>query len=194
LAVEAALSEYVNEPEVNVDVMAYNSQVFYVILDGGGTGEQVQRFPVTGNETVLDAIAAVQGLSEVAIAKLPPLKSMARTIRSVKNRSQAPRPNPNSLGELELPEELMSTLRNEPFLLYDSGPTDEKRAVMFGTSKNLEILGDCDIWSADGTFKTYYCAWKGGPAIQGSRDHRSSSPHEEELCRSAGGCCAYFHQ
>lgn len=97
---------------------------------------------------------AVQGLSEVAIAKLPPLKSMARTIRSVKNRSQAPRPNPNSLGELELSEEFMSTLRNEPFLLYDSGPTDEKRAVMFGTSKNLEILGDCDIWSADGTFKT----------------------------------------
>jgi len=82
---------------------------------------------------------AVQGLSEVAIAKLPPLKSMARTIRSVKNRSQAPRPNPNSLGELELPEELMSTLRNEPFLLYDSGPTDEKRAIMFGTSKNLGI-------------------------------------------------------
>jgi polysaccharide export outer membrane protein len=51
---------------VSVDVQGYNSKLFYVILDGGGAGQQVVRLPITGNETVLDAIAQVQGLSSVS--------------------------------------------------------------------------------------------------------------------------------
>jgi polysaccharide export outer membrane protein len=50
---------------VVVDVLAYNSKKYYVILDGGA-GETVYAFPVTGSETVLDAIANVNGLAEVA--------------------------------------------------------------------------------------------------------------------------------
>ena len=65
-AVEAQLSRYLVDPEVNVDVLAYNSQVVYVITDGGGFGESVARLPVTGNETVLDAIAAIDGLSQIS--------------------------------------------------------------------------------------------------------------------------------
>lgn len=49
-----------------VDVLAYNSKVYYVITDGGGFGEQVVRVPVTGGETVLDAISQVNGLSPVS--------------------------------------------------------------------------------------------------------------------------------
>ncbi len=40
-----------------VDVVAYNSKVFYVIAEGEDGGEQVYRLPATGNETVLDALA-----------------------------------------------------------------------------------------------------------------------------------------
>ena len=65
-AVERHLSQYILEPEVNVDVAAYNSKVYYVISDGGGYGERVVRIPFTGNETVLDAIANVEGLSQVS--------------------------------------------------------------------------------------------------------------------------------
>jgi hypothetical protein len=54
------------EPEVHVDVLAYNSMVYYVITDGGGAGEQVLKFPCTGNETVLDAISQINGLPIVA--------------------------------------------------------------------------------------------------------------------------------
>jgi polysaccharide export outer membrane protein len=54
---------------LSVDVLAYNSKVYYVITDGGGYGEQVYRFPVTGNETVLDAISQIQGLPPVASKK-----------------------------------------------------------------------------------------------------------------------------
>jgi polysaccharide export outer membrane protein len=51
---------------VIVDVLQYNSKRFYVIFDGGGNGEQVVPFPVTGSETVLDAIGNVSGLPSVA--------------------------------------------------------------------------------------------------------------------------------
>jgi polysaccharide export outer membrane protein len=51
---------------VVVDVLQYNSKPYYVIFDGGGMGEQVISFPVTGSETVLNAIANVSGLPAVA--------------------------------------------------------------------------------------------------------------------------------
>jgi polysaccharide export outer membrane protein len=63
-AIEAHLSNYLLNPEVSVDVGGYNSKVYYVIFDGGGFpfGEQVVRLPITGNETVLDAVSQLNGL------------------------------------------------------------------------------------------------------------------------------------
>ncbi len=60
----------IESPRVAVDVVAYNSKLIYVVIDGGGTGEQVVRIPYTGNETVLDAIAQIQGLSEVSSKRM----------------------------------------------------------------------------------------------------------------------------
>jgi polysaccharide export outer membrane protein len=64
--IEAHLQQYLKDPEVTVDVLAYNSKVYYVILDGGGIGQSVFRQPITGNETVLDAIGQVNGLGPVS--------------------------------------------------------------------------------------------------------------------------------
>jgi protein involved in polysaccharide export with SLBB domain len=55
--------------DINLDVVAYNSKVYYVIADGGGYGQQVVRLPITGNETVLDAISYINGLPPVADKK-----------------------------------------------------------------------------------------------------------------------------
>jgi len=55
--------------ELQVDVLAYNSKFYYVITDGGGYGQQVFRLPITGNETVLDAISLIGGLPLVACKK-----------------------------------------------------------------------------------------------------------------------------
>jgi polysaccharide export outer membrane protein len=55
--------------QVVVDVIAYNSKVYYVITDGGGYGAQIATIPATGNETVLDALAKVNGLPPVASKK-----------------------------------------------------------------------------------------------------------------------------
>ena len=51
---------------VAVDVVGYNSKKYYVITDGAGFGEPVYSFPVQGAETVLDAIANINGLPAVA--------------------------------------------------------------------------------------------------------------------------------
>src|SRR5207302_10753758 len=42
--VEKYLSQYLLNPQISVDVFAYNSKVYYVITDGGGYGQQVFRF------------------------------------------------------------------------------------------------------------------------------------------------------
>lgn len=67
--VEKHLSEYMLDPQVSVDVLAYNSKFYYLILDGAGLGQQVIRIPNTGNEMVLDAIAIINGLSPVSSKK-----------------------------------------------------------------------------------------------------------------------------
>jgi polysaccharide biosynthesis/export protein len=65
-AVEAQLSNYLEKPQVSVDVFAYNSKVYYVITEGAGFGDSLMRVPITGNETVLDALAQVNGTSRLS--------------------------------------------------------------------------------------------------------------------------------
>jgi polysaccharide export outer membrane protein len=65
-AIEAHLAQHLLDPKVSVDILAYNSKAYYVVLEGTITGDRVQRFPVTGNDTVLDAVAQVGGLSQVS--------------------------------------------------------------------------------------------------------------------------------
>jgi RNA polymerase sigma factor (sigma-70 family) len=60
------LSEEQVKRELTVDVLAYNSKVYYVITDLGGQGEQVYRLPSTGNETVLDAVGQINDVSPVS--------------------------------------------------------------------------------------------------------------------------------
>ncbi len=69
-AVEHQLSAKLEKPEVFVDVLAYNSKVYYIVTQGGGFGDNVVRAPVTGNETVLDAVAGIGGISQVSSTKI----------------------------------------------------------------------------------------------------------------------------
>jgi protein involved in polysaccharide export with SLBB domain len=69
-AIEHQLSRFLEDPKVTVDVFAYNSKVYYVITEGAGFGDNVVRRPVTGNETVLDAVADIGGLSQLSSKKL----------------------------------------------------------------------------------------------------------------------------
>jgi protein involved in polysaccharide export with SLBB domain len=73
--IEAAIKKHLAEnhglanAKVSVDVGLYNSMVYYVITDGAGTGDRVVTLPVTGRETVLDAIGEIGGLPAVGSRK-----------------------------------------------------------------------------------------------------------------------------
>jgi len=69
-AIQKHLETYLEDPKIAVDVFAYNSKTYYVITQGAGQGDDVQQFPITGNETVLDAIAHVGGLSQLSSMKI----------------------------------------------------------------------------------------------------------------------------
>ncbi len=70
IAVQNHLRQFLDSPELAVDVVAYNSKVYYIITQGAGLGDNVRRLPITGNETVLDAISQVNGLSQVSSKKI----------------------------------------------------------------------------------------------------------------------------
>jgi polysaccharide biosynthesis/export protein len=68
------LSRFLVNPEISLSVSAYNSKCYYVIAEGGGNGTQVLRFPITANETVMDAISqigvpAVSSMKKVWLAR-----------------------------------------------------------------------------------------------------------------------------
>ena len=65
-AVEAHLQKYLQDPEITLDVGYFSSKFYYVITDGAGYGEQVYRYNITGNETVLDAMFQIGGLPSQA--------------------------------------------------------------------------------------------------------------------------------
>jgi len=65
--VQAALQKHFREKlnleaTIGVTVSGFNSKVYYVVIDGGGAGLHILRLPITGTETVLDAVAGVGGI------------------------------------------------------------------------------------------------------------------------------------
>src|SRR5262249_20168515 len=68
-SIEKQLSKKLDQPEVSVDIFSYNSKNYYIITDNGGFGETVVRVPITGNETVLDALSQIGGMPSVGSKK-----------------------------------------------------------------------------------------------------------------------------
>lgn len=69
-AIERQLSEKLEAPEVVVQILAYNSQKYYIVTQGGGFGDSIVPQPVVGNETVLDALGAIGGISQLSSTKM----------------------------------------------------------------------------------------------------------------------------
>ncbi len=64
------LAPHFNAPEVSISVYSFNSKVYYVVTQGGGLGDNLVRLPFTGNETVMDAISNINGLSHVSSTRM----------------------------------------------------------------------------------------------------------------------------
>ncbi|MDR2344949.1 MAG: polysaccharide biosynthesis/export family protein [Planctomycetaceae bacterium] len=69
-AIELQLSKALEHPQVAIDIFSYNSKDYFVIFQSVAGGEQVLRFPYTGNEDVLRAIANCNGLTPNASKRI----------------------------------------------------------------------------------------------------------------------------
>jgi polysaccharide biosynthesis/export protein len=69
-ALEKHLLQYFDSLEISVEVAGYNSKVYYIVTEGAGLGDGVYRMPMTGNETVLDAVSQINGLRPVSSKKV----------------------------------------------------------------------------------------------------------------------------
>jgi polysaccharide biosynthesis/export protein len=69
-AIERHLSQFLTDPQISVNVFAFNSKKYYIITEGAGFGDTVTALPITGNDTVLDAIANVNGLQDISSKKI----------------------------------------------------------------------------------------------------------------------------
>ena len=91
-AIELKLTDQLDDPKVSVDVLAYNSKVYYVITQGGAHGDDVTRlpipYPVDGRENVAEALARVYDNADRTL-KLKELADASLTLA---------RPAPNGVG------------------------------------------------------------------------------------------------
>jgi polysaccharide export outer membrane protein len=63
-AIEKHLEKYLFKPQLSVDISGFNSRNYFVIYDLPGTGQMFFRMPITGNETVLDALTNMRFLPQ----------------------------------------------------------------------------------------------------------------------------------
>ena len=92
-------------------------------------------------------------MSSSSIAHLPKLTSVKRTIRKCKSVSEISCGNPTCAAEIQIPQIYKVTLKDETFLLYDSGYGNNNRMIIFSAPKFFSILKESNTWFADGTFK-----------------------------------------
>jgi beta-lactamase regulating signal transducer with metallopeptidase domain len=74
-AIEGHLSRFLDRPMVSVDMFAYNSKVYYMIVRDA-EGDRVIRMPITGNEHVTDALDSLP--QEIRGSKLPKTITLVR--------------------------------------------------------------------------------------------------------------------
>ena len=60
------LAEFLQNPKISVNIFEFRSKAYYVITESTGAGDRVVRLPVTGNETVLDAMSLVGGTTQLS--------------------------------------------------------------------------------------------------------------------------------
>ena len=97
--------------------------------------------------------SALEGFSQASATRLPLPDSMKRMIRRVRQKNSKGPALPLCREDIVFPEEYKTTVKGDPFLLYDSG-SDVNRMIIYSTRDNLRCLARADHWYVDGTFKT----------------------------------------
>ncbi|KAG0438116.1 hypothetical protein DMUE_3291 [Dictyocoela muelleri] len=90
-----------------------------------------------------------RGVSFEAKCILPKYDNLRKKIGRERNKN-----NFKLNLESDIIESIKYTETGELFYLYDSGINSQDRVIIFGTETNILHLCSCDIWIADGTFRS----------------------------------------
>lgn len=82
---------------------------------------------------------------------MPSKNALRTTIKRVR-RAELP-PQPQNIGELNVPNPLCLTLNGDPFLVKDL-MVGTDRILLFTTQMNIQRLSQAQFWLMDGTFRT----------------------------------------
>jgi protein involved in polysaccharide export with SLBB domain len=63
--IERQVRKQAPKAKVLIDVYGYNSKKYYIVVETPGQGDSIVAAPVTGNETVLDAISLIGGFGQM---------------------------------------------------------------------------------------------------------------------------------
>lgn len=119
------------------------------------TKKKLKESAKTSGENTRTIVAkSVGGVSVESLAQMPSYKSLAETVRRQRKGITKQPSAPKSLMDLDIPHDLAKTCDDEPFALYDSGPDEKNRMIIFGTQRNLDFLADCEVIHMDGTFNS----------------------------------------
>ena len=102
----------------------------------------------TPHDVVADCVSK---LSDQAIATLPNLQNIKRTVQRIRQRHQNPLTLPTDRDSLVIDAQYLKTARNRTFLQFDSGAVDQ-RILIFSTEKQLKMLENANYIYLDGTF------------------------------------------
>ena len=115
---------------------------------------EVKHRAANTQESTHQIVATVSaGVTAAAAGQLPSVPAIKQTIRRAHRQLQIPLTNPTSLQDLIIPDSYKTTIGGENFLLFDSGP-GQNRILIFSTQRNLDQMVRCPHWYADGTFKS----------------------------------------
>jgi hypothetical protein len=123
-------------------------------IESRKTMQRIKERAVATQEPCHQIVAAFSGdVSSSVAGQLPTVRNIKQAIRRARRRVAAPLPSPLNLHDLELPDHFKKTAVGDDFLLYDSGP-GQNRTLIFSTRRNLDLMSQCPHWYCDGTFKT----------------------------------------
>lgn len=102
--------------------------------------QSIKRRAVDTEETPQQVITQeMRIVSDSAAVKLPAIRNIRRCVRRYRQVAGNAPANPQTRADLELPEEYTRTLAGQPFLLFDSGPVED-RILLFSTDSLLRTL------------------------------------------------------
>ncbi|EEC10969.1 conserved hypothetical protein, partial [Ixodes scapularis] len=100
-------------------------------------------------------LGAAAKITESTASQLSPTPVLRRTVRRQRQRTTFVCDIPPSREDIHLPPEYKVNLKQQAFLLHDSGDGDVNSIIFFATKRYLECLEGAGAWFCDGTSLFY---------------------------------------